>query len=61
MLRLSKEVLNAAISTPSTVPDNATFPVTVTPLEVTSNLVLPASCNLILPTPDALIIESVVL
>ena len=43
------------------VPEILKLPVNVAPVDVISNLVLPWSCNLILPVPAEFIIESVVL
>ena len=57
----SNLVPSAARSRPSTLPVTATLPVTVAPVLVISNFVLPPVCNLRLPVPASLIIESLAL
>ena len=57
----SNLVPSAARSRPSTLPVTATLPVIVAPVLVISSFVLPPVCNLTLPVPASLIIESLAL
>ena len=57
----SSLVPSAARSRPSTLPVTATLPVIVAPVLVISSFVLPPVCNLRLPVPASLIIESLAL
>ena len=58
---LSNFAPSTAKSLPSTFPDTVMFPVTPTPPDCISSLVLPPVCTFKVPSPVSLIIESVVL